>query len=84
MPVATIYLSTKNGGSDHILSGGMISTDFLLYFLLFLVFRLFFMFFVFLGYYTTFCLVLCISLSVFGNKPLRERGDGRYPILPGS
>ena len=33
------------------------------------------MFFVFLGYYTTFCLVLFISLTVFGHKPLRGRGD---------
>ena len=40
------------------------------------------MFFVFLGYYTTFCLVLYISLSVFGHKPLRERGDGSLTVLP--
>ena len=71
MPVTTIYLSTTNGGLNHILSGGMISTDFLLFLLFLVFFRLFFMFVVFLGYYTTFCLVLLISLSVFGHKPLR-------------
>ena len=39
MPVTTIYLSTTmGGGSDHILSGGMISTDFILFLKLFLVF----------------------------------------------
>ena len=84
MPVTTIYLSTQQQtrGSDHILSGGMISTDFLLFFL-FLVFSvIFFKFFVFLGYYTGFCLVSCISLSVFGHRPLRERGDGHTPTLP--
>ena len=46
MPVTTIYLSTTTGGSDHILSGGMISTDFLL-FLLFLVFSVIFLCFLF-------------------------------------
>ena len=66
------------GGSDHMLSGVMISTDFF-YFLLFWFFWLFVMFFVFLGYYTAFCLVLYISLSVFGHKPLRERENGRSP-----
>ena len=60
----------RGGGLDHILSGGMISTDFLLFYC-FWFFRQFFMFFVFLGYYTTFCLVLLISLSIFGHKPLR-------------
>ena len=80
MPVTTIYLSTTTGGSDHILSGGMISTDFLLFFFtVFGFFGYFFMFFVFLGCYTTFCLVFYISLSVFGHKPLRERGNGRSP-----
>ena len=81
MPVTAIYLSTTTGGSDHILSGGMISTDFLLFF--FTVFGFFgfllCFFFVFHGYYTTFCLVLYISLSVFGHKPLMERGNGRSP-----
>ena len=73
MPVTTIYLSTTNGGgSDHILSGGMISTDFLLFFTVFGFFGYFLMFFVFLGYYTTFYLVLYISLSVFGHGPFRK------------
>ena len=72
MPVTTIYLSTTNGGSDHILSGGMISTDFFLFLLFLFFFSYFFMFAVFLGYYTTFCLVLYISLSVFGHGPLRK------------
>ena len=67
------------GGSNHISSGGMISTDFILFFLLFLVFRLLFMFFDFPRYYTTFCLVYAISLSVFGHKLLRERGEGQSP-----
>ena len=31
------------------------------------------------GYYTTFCFVLLISLSVFGHQPLGGRGDGRSP-----
>ena len=35
MPVTTIYLSTTNGGLNHILSGGMISTDFLTFFTVF-------------------------------------------------
>ena len=68
------------GGSDHISPGGMISTDVLLFFTVFGFFGFFLnVFFVFLGYYTTFCLVLCISLSVFDHKPLRERGNGRSP-----
>ena len=47
MPVTTIYLSTTNGGGlNHILSGGMISTDFLL-FLLFMVFSVIFYVFCF-------------------------------------
>ena len=66
------------GGSDHILSGGMISTDFFT-FLLFLIFRLFFMFFVFLGYYTTFCLVLYVSLSVFWSRTNPEMTGPRIP-----
>ena len=63
------------------LSGGIISTDFFFHFFLncFWLFCLFLMFFVFLGYYTFFCLVSCVSSSVFGHRPLRERGDGRYP-----
>ena len=72
------------GGSDHISSGGMISTDFLL-FLLFLVFSdILMFFFAFLRYYTIFCLVSCIFFSVFGHKPLRERRDRQSPTLPGS
>ena len=47
MPVTTIYLSTTTGGSDHILSGGMISTDFFTFFLLFLVFSVIFLCFLF-------------------------------------
>ena len=62
----------------------MISTDFILFFLLFLVFFGYFLSFFFLGYYTTFCLVLYISLSVFGHKPLRDRGESQSPTLPGS
>ena len=46
MPVTTIYLSTTNGGLNHILSGGMISTDFLLFYC-FWFFRLFFYVFCF-------------------------------------
>ena len=62
------------------MSGRMISTDFLLFFFtVFGFFGYFLMFFVFLGYYTTFCLVLYISLNVFGHKTLRERGNGRSP-----
>ena len=37
------------------------------------------MFFVFLGYYTIFFSVSYISSSVFGHRPLRERGDDRSP-----
>ena len=54
----------------------------LFFFLLFYCFYFFSVIvyiFVFLGYYTTFCLVLYISLSVFVDKPLRERGDGQSP-----
>ena len=44
----------------------------LFFFTVFGFFDYFFMFFVFLGYYTTFCSVLHISLSVFGHGPLRR------------
>ena len=49
MPVTTIYLSTTNGGggSDHILSGGIIFTDFLLFFTVFGFFGYFLCFFLF-------------------------------------
>ena len=74
-----IYLKQQTQGSDHISSGGMIFTDFIPFFYRFCFFLLIFKFFVFLGYYTTFCLVSCISLSIFGHRPLRERGDGQSP-----
>ena len=80
MPVTTIYPSTTNGGvGSHLVWWD----DFYRFFNFFTVFvfffRLFFMFFVFLGYYTTFCLVLFMSLSVFGHEPLRERRDRESP-----
>ena len=82
MPVTTIYLSTTNGRvGSHLVWGD----DFYRFFELsycFWFFRLFFMIFVFLGYYTTFCLVLYISLNVTnlsGNEGMAD-----LPTLPGS
>ena len=68
------------GGSDHILSGVMISTDFLLFFFtVFGFFGCFLCFLFFLGTILLFVWFFHISLSVFGHKPLRERGNGRSP-----
>ena len=66
--------------SDHISSGGMISTEFILFTVF--GFSVDFLCFLFLfRYYTTFCLVSCLSLSVFCHKPLRERRNGQPPFL---
>ena len=60
----------------------MISTDFIYKFFLTLFGffgYLFFCFLFFLRYYTTFCLVSCITLSVFGHIALSERRGGQSP-----
>ena len=67
------------GGSDHISSGVMICTDFIYFFSFFGYFFNVFVFFV--GYLITFCLVSCISSSIFGQVPLGERRDVRSPTV---
>ena len=57
------------GGSDHISSGVMISTDFI-FFKCFWFFFGYVLCFFFVRCYTTFCLVSCIFLGLFGHVPL--------------
>ena len=84
MPVTTIYVSTTKGGLDHILSGGMISTDFFLLFL-FLVFSvIFYVFLFFLGsilFFVWFPLYLQVFLV---TNLCWSEGAADPPTLPGT
>ena len=85
MPVTTIYLTTTNGGSDHISSGGMISTDFIIFYCFCFNFGYFFMFFfVFLRYYTTFvCFLVYLSVVLLTDHSGND-GTANTSTIPGS
>ena len=79
MPVTTIYLSTTTEGSDHILSGGMISTDFSTSFTVF----------GFLVIFYVFCLSWVLYYFLFGFVYIfkcfwsqTSQGTREWPIPP--
>ena len=80
MPVTTIYLSTTTGGSDHILSGGMISTDFLLFF--FTVFGFFGYFLCFLFFLGTILLFVWFYIYFKCFWSQTSQGTREWPIPP--
>ena len=79
MPVTSKYHQQQAGVSDHISSGGMISTEFI--FFTNFGFSVDFLCFLFLfRYYTIFCLVSCLSLSVFLSQT--SQGTTERPTPP--
>ena len=80
MPVTSKYHQQQAGVSDHISSGGMISTEFI--FFTNFGFSVDFLCFLFLfRYYTILCLVSCLSLSVFVTNLSGNDGTANPPFL---